>query len=82
MFESGNKPVVEDTEENRAICRKYCKNCQNYRKYCLDQYQPTELFCSSGQSSLPGMKLLGCYCSGCEVYIKNHLRGGFFCVRR
>jgi hypothetical protein len=28
------------------------------------------------------MKLIGCYCSGCEIYTKYHLRGGFFCVRR
>ena len=82
MFESGNKPVVEDTEENRAVCRKYCKNCQNFRKHSLEKYQPTELFCACGQSSATGMKLIGCFCSGCEIYTKYHLRGGFFCVRR
>ena len=82
MIETSNMPVVEDTEENRATCRKYCKNCQNYRKHSLEKFQPTELFCACGQSSTSGMKLIGCFCSGCEVYIRNHLRGGFYCVRR
>lgn len=81
MFES-DRTVVEDTEENRAICRKYCRNCENYRKHALENYQPDELFCSRGQSSRTGMKMIGCFCSGCELYSKHHLRGGYFCVRR
>ncbi|WML68173.1 MAG: hypothetical protein METHP_01761 [Methanoregula sp. SKADARSKE-2] len=82
MIEVGNKPVIEDNEENRAICRKYCRNCQNYRKHTLEKFQPTELFCARGQSSATGMKLFGCFCSGCELYTKYHQRGGFYCVRR
>ncbi|MEI8332029.1 MAG: hypothetical protein WCF90_10355 [Methanomicrobiales archaeon] len=41
-FESGNKPVVEDSEELRAICKKYCSNYQNYRKYSLKKFEPTK----------------------------------------
>jgi hypothetical protein len=82
MFESGNAPVVEDNEENRAICRKYCRICQNYKKHNLEQCQPTELFCSRGYSSATGMKMIGCFCSACELYTKHHLRGGFYCVHR
>ncbi len=48
MFDSAKPPVVENTEENRQICRKYCMICQNYRKHSLEKYQPTELFCSCG----------------------------------
>lgn len=81
MTDSG-KPVVEDTEENRQICRKYCTRCQNYRHHSLEEHQPTELFCARGQSSAADMKLMGCFCSACEIYTKYHLRGGFFCVRR
>jgi len=80
MFESA-RPVVENTAENREICRKYCTICQNYRKHSLGQHQPTELFCSCGSSSVPSMKMIGCVCQGCELYTKHHLRGGFFCVR-
>ncbi|NMB77956.1 MAG: DUF2769 domain-containing protein [Methanomicrobiales archaeon] len=82
MIETTNKPVVEDTEENRAICRKYCRNCQNYKKHQLDKFQPTELFCARGQSSCTGMKMIGCFCTGCELYAKYHQRGGFYCVHR
>jgi hypothetical protein len=81
MFES-NKPVVEDTEENRAICRQYCQNCQNYKKHSLEKYQPVELFCACGQSSETGMKIIGCFCPACPLFTKYHLRGGYFCVRR
>lgn len=81
MFESG-KPVVEDTEENRAICRQYCTRCQNYKRFSLDQYQPTELFCGKGSSSAPSTKVIGCFCPACPLFTKHHLRGGFYCVRR
>ena len=82
MIETSNKPLVEDTEENRAICAKLCKNCQNYRKHQLDKYQPDVLFCARGQSSCANMKMIGCYCTACELYTKYHQRGGFYCVRR
>ncbi|AGB02978.1 DUF2769 domain-containing protein [Methanoregula formicica] len=81
MFES-SKPVIEDTEENRKICRNYCTRCPNAKHHCLDKHQPTELFCARGPSSATSMKMMGCFCQACEIYIKNHLRGGFFCVRR
>jgi hypothetical protein len=81
MTDSG-KPVVEDTEENRQICRKYCTICQNYKRHSLGNYQPTELFCSRGTSQAPSMKMIGCICQACELYTKHHLRGGYYCVRR
>jgi len=74
--------IVEDTEENRMICRKYCTICQNYKKHCLQEFQPTELFCARGKSSAPGMKEIGCFCPACEIFTKYHLGGGYFCVRR
>lgn len=81
MFDA-KAPVVEINDENKAICRKYCTICQNYRKHSLEKHQPAELFCACGQSSAAGMKMIGCFCQGCEIYLKNHLRGGYFCVRR
>jgi len=77
MFEY-DKIAVGDNEENRAICRKYCRNCENYRKHSLEQYLPIELCCVRGQSSRTGMRMIGCFCSGCELYSKHHLRGGYF----
>ncbi|OPY38312.1 MAG: hypothetical protein A4E35_00735 [Methanoregula sp. PtaU1.Bin051] len=79
---SPNKDIVEDTEENRQICRKYCPNCQNYKRHALDNFQPTELFCARGKSTATNMKIIGCFCPACELFTKSHLRGGFFCVRR
>jgi hypothetical protein len=80
MFTS-DKPVVENTEENRQICRKYCTICQNYKHHSLERYQPTELFCGCGTSSATSMKEIGCFCPACELFSKHHLRGGYFCVR-
>jgi len=81
MFDS-KQPHVEDTEENRQICRKYCTNCQNYKKHDLHRNEPKELFCSRGPSSAQNMKEIGCFCPACELFNKNHLRGGYYCVRR
>jgi hypothetical protein len=80
MFNS-SKPVVENTEENRKICRKYCSICQNYKHHSLEKYQPTELFCGCGTSSAPLMREIGCFCPACELFAKHYLRGGYFCVR-
>ncbi len=81
MFEA-NKPVVEITDENKQLCRKYCPNCQNYKRHNLGAFQPTELFCGQGQSTATDMKIIGCFCPACELFTKHHLRGGYFCVRR
>jgi len=75
-------PVVADTEENRQICRKYCRNCQNYKYHHLEKNQPAELFCACGKSSAPSMREIGCFCPACELFTHHHLRGGYFCVRR
>jgi len=40
--------TIEDTDENRAICMKYCGICPNYTKNCLDRHQPESLFCAKG----------------------------------
>lgn len=74
------KNIPEDTEENRQICRKYCTICPNYKAHSLGKYQPTELFCGCGTSSSPDKKEIRCFCPGCELFAKHHLRVGFFCV--
>lgn len=75
------KTVIEDSEENRAICRQYCTNCPNYRTHHLEKYQPTELFCAQGMSSCPDKKEIRCFCVACPIFLKNHLRVGYFCAR-
>ncbi|MGA2103906.1 MAG: DUF2769 domain-containing protein [Methanoregula sp.] len=82
MFESAKAPVVPDNEENKALCRKYCPICQNYKKHDLHRNEPKELFCARGPSSAQNMKEIGCFCPACELFTKHHLRGGYYCVRR
>jgi hypothetical protein len=77
-----HKDLVEDTEENRQICRKYCHVCPNYRKQSLERYPPEELFCACGKSSAPSVKELNCFCPACELFTKHHLSFGYFCAKQ
>ncbi|MDD1694064.1 MAG: DUF2769 domain-containing protein [Methanoregula sp.] len=77
-----NVSVVEDTEENRQICRKYCGSCPTYKHNSLEKFQPDTLFCARGTSSCPSQKEMNCYCPACELYTKNHLVIGHFCARK
>lgn len=72
---------VEDTEENRQICRKYCGACPTYKQNSLGQQQPDLLFCACGTSSAPAMKKAGCFCPACEIFTRNSLAIGHFCIR-
>ena len=76
------KDTVEDTEENRQICRKYCRACPSYKRHSLEKYQPTELFCACKKSSAPVIKEIGCFCPACELFTKHHLNIGYFCVKQ
>lgn len=73
--------TVEDTEENRQICRKYCGVCPSYKHNALEKFQPDSLFCSRGLSSAPSQKELNCYCPACELYAKHSLIIGHFCFK-
>ncbi|OPY38361.1 MAG: hypothetical protein A4E35_00784 [Methanoregula sp. PtaU1.Bin051] len=74
---------VDDTEENSAICRKYCMSCPTFRVNRLADLPPNELFCARGISSSPSpVKTAGCYCPACEVFMKYHLKIGYFCAKR
>lgn len=75
------RTVIEDTEENRAICSRYCRNCPNYKTHHYENFQPDGLFCARGMSSCPDKKEIRCYCLSCEIFLKNHLRIGYFCTK-
>jgi hypothetical protein len=75
-------PALEDTEENRQICRKYCGVCPTFRHNSLEKSNPDSLFCARGQSSAPDKKEMNCYCPACELYTKHSLVIGHFCSRR
>jgi len=74
--------TVEDTEENRQICRKTCHACPSYRQNSLSRYQPDSLFCACGTSAAPSMKEAGCFCPACELFTKHSLVIGHFCTQR
>jgi ribosomal protein L44E len=73
--------IVEDTEENRQVCRKYCRACPSYRQNSLEKYQPDELFCAGGRSQAPSKKEAGCFCPACELFAKHSLSIGHFCTK-
>jgi hypothetical protein len=73
--------IVEDTEENRQICRKYCGACPTYQHNALNKSQPDTLFCARGISQVPSPKELNCYCPACELYTKHSLVIGHFCIK-
>ena len=73
--------IVEDTEENRQICRKTCHACPSYRQNSYGRYQPDALFCACGTSTAPSKKDVGCYCPACELYAKHSLVIGHFCSK-
>jgi hypothetical protein len=72
---------VEDTEENRQICRKYCGVCPTCRHNSLEKYEPDILFCARGISMAPSKKDLNCFCPACELYAKHSLVIGHFCLK-
>jgi hypothetical protein len=74
--------IVEDTEENRQICRKTCGVCPTFKHNSLEKYQPDILFCARKESSAPSQKELNCYCPACELYTRHSLVIGHFCFRR
>jgi len=73
--------VPEDTEENREICRKYCTICPTYKAHHFENFEPAELFCARGQTSCPEKKEVRCYCLGCELFLKYHLRLAYYCTK-
>jgi hypothetical protein len=72
------KVIIENTEENRAICRRYCRNCQNYRIHHDDRFPPDGLFCTRGISTCPDRKEIRCYCISCGIVLKNPVQIGDF----
>jgi len=72
---------VEDTEENRQICMKYCGSCPTYKHNSLGNSEPGALFCARGKSCAPSVKEVNCYCPACEIFDKNSLAIGRFCDR-
>jgi len=74
--------TVEDTDENRRICRKYCGVCPTYRHNSLEHFEPDTLFCARGKSSAPSQKEMNCFCPACELYTRHSLVIGHFCVKR
>ena len=74
--------IVEDTEENQQICRKYCGVCPTFKRNSLEKFQPDLLFCARGTSSAPSQKEMNCYCPACELYTMHSLVIGHFCFKR
>ncbi len=74
--------VVENSEENIAICRKFCGPCPTFKPNGLNTVKPNMLFCSRGQSEKPVEEIedKGCSCFGCPIFTDHELQGGWFCM--
>ena len=59
--------VVENNEENIAICKQFCGPCPTFKPNGLNTVKPNMLFCSRGQSEKPVEEIeeKGCICFGC-----------------
>jgi hypothetical protein len=74
---------VDDTEENLAICRKYCGACPTFRNNRLFASVPNTLFCARGRSSVSStIKQINCFCPACELFTKCGLTIGYFCAKK
>lgn len=64
---------VENTEENRNICRMNCGTCPSHKE------GGKLLFCSRGNIT-DNIERMGCKCGMCPVAIKHKLDGGYYCI--
>jgi hypothetical protein len=65
---------VENSAENKGVCKQYCGTCPSYKKD-----GGKLLFCSKG--NLTGeIERNGCKCGMCPVSIKHRLDGGYYCI--
>lgn len=73
--------VVEDTQENMEICKRFCGTCPTYQANRMKESPPHALFCARGKSAIADKaENKGCNCFQCEVFKKYNLKGGFFCL--
>ncbi|HNX17511.1 MAG TPA: DUF2769 domain-containing protein, partial [Methanoregula sp.] len=59
---------IEDTDENRQTCMKYCGTCPSYRKNSLGTHTPDSLFCARGISNAPEKREDRCFCLACDLF--------------
>jgi hypothetical protein len=66
---------VENSEENKEICKMYCGTCPSYNKEVNGKY----LFCSKGNAT-GNVERKGCKCGMCPVGIRHKLDGAYYCI--
>jgi hypothetical protein len=74
--------VVENNEENIAICKQFCGPCPTFKPNGLNTVKPNMLFCARGQSEKPVEEIedKGCNCFGCPIFRDHELKGAWFCM--
>jgi len=69
--------TVPDTEQNVAICKKFCGTCPSHDQCKADEF----LFCSRGNSiNSDDITQKGCNCPECEVWINYGLSSMYYCI--
>ena len=70
--------IVPRTDENIAICRKFCGICPTHDSCEAGEF----LFCASGASSKKdNVVQRGCYCPDCDVWENYSLSQMYFCIQ-
>lgn len=69
-------PKIEKNQENISFCQ--CnKGCPSFNDCAKKANQG--LYCAAGKSNC-NLKMNGCSCGSCQVFKKNHLKAGYFCI--
>ena len=71
----------EEPRNNKQICRQYCPNCPTFQENNLKFAATRECHCVQGKSEIADYsKGAGCNCFQCEVFKRDGLKGGWFCL--
>ena len=71
----------EEIKSNRQICRMHCPVCTTFLENNLKFAATRDLYCAHGRSEIAEYsKESGCNCFECEVFTREGLKGGWFCL--
>ncbi|HVP94802.1 MAG TPA: DUF2769 domain-containing protein [Methanoregulaceae archaeon] len=71
----------EEPKTNRQICRMHCPDCTTFKENNLKFAATHDLYCVHGKSEVAEYSIeKGCNCLGCELFSREGLKGGWFCL--
>jgi hypothetical protein len=71
----------EEPRNNRQTCRQHCPGCSTFEENNLKFAVTRDLFCAHGKSEVSDYSTgKECNCFQCEVFQRDSLKGGWFCL--